>query len=200
MSKTYEKDVWAIHRCSCPDCCGEPDGTVAREHQAINRIVACTDERSRRLVAGLWPDCTAMGESLCWRGSPGWIATPSPAGDASCATVPVIRAGSTTRCWSHVCGGRGSGMLGPWRTCWWTNGRGPGLGMKWTHRSLRTLRKALRAGGSRCSYRRPAAASAAFHLADLSQAIRRAHGTPTATDSFATLRGCGSSIGRWACQ
>ena len=53
MSKTYEKDVRAIHRCSCPNCCREPDGTVAREHQAINRVVAGTDERTRRLVAGL---------------------------------------------------------------------------------------------------------------------------------------------------
>jgi len=53
MSKTYEKDVRAIHRCSCPDCCRAPDGRVARGHHAINRIVACTEERSRRLVAGL---------------------------------------------------------------------------------------------------------------------------------------------------
>jgi hypothetical protein len=52
MYKSHEKDVRAIHRCSCPDCCREPDGPVAREHQAINRIIACTDERSRRLVAG----------------------------------------------------------------------------------------------------------------------------------------------------
>jgi hypothetical protein len=52
MCKTHEQDVRTIHRCFCPECCREPDGTVAREHQAINRIIACTDERSRRLVAG----------------------------------------------------------------------------------------------------------------------------------------------------
>ena len=52
MSKTQEKDVPAIRRCSCPECRREPDGAVAREHRAINRIIACTDERSRRLVAG----------------------------------------------------------------------------------------------------------------------------------------------------
>jgi hypothetical protein len=52
MCKTHEKDVPAIRRCSCPDCRREPDGAVAREHRAINRIIACTDERSRRLVAG----------------------------------------------------------------------------------------------------------------------------------------------------
>jgi hypothetical protein len=52
MRKTHEKDVPAIRRCSCPECRRGPDGAVAREHRAINRIIACTDERSRRLVAG----------------------------------------------------------------------------------------------------------------------------------------------------
>ena len=52
MSKTNENDVQRFHRCSCPACCLQPDGTVAREHQAINRLVARIDERSRRLVAG----------------------------------------------------------------------------------------------------------------------------------------------------
>jgi hypothetical protein len=52
MSKTQESDSRAFHRCSCPDCSRKPDGAVAREHRAINRIIACTDERSRRLVAG----------------------------------------------------------------------------------------------------------------------------------------------------
>jgi hypothetical protein len=52
MSKTHERDTRALHHCSCPDCCREPDGMVARDHRAINRIIACTDERSRRLVAG----------------------------------------------------------------------------------------------------------------------------------------------------
>src|SRR6516225_10710750 len=52
MSKTHRRDRRAFHHCPCPDCRREPDGAVAREHRAINRIVACTDERSRRLVAG----------------------------------------------------------------------------------------------------------------------------------------------------
>ncbi len=52
MYKGHGKDVGTIHRCSCADCRREPDGPVAREHRAINRIIACTDERSRRLVAG----------------------------------------------------------------------------------------------------------------------------------------------------
>jgi hypothetical protein len=52
MSKPYENDVPRIHRCSCSVCRREPDGAIAREHQAIKRLLACTDERSRRLVAG----------------------------------------------------------------------------------------------------------------------------------------------------
>jgi hypothetical protein len=52
MSKINENDVPRIHRCSCPDCRLQPDGTVAEEHQTINRLVARLDERSRRLVAG----------------------------------------------------------------------------------------------------------------------------------------------------
>ena len=52
MCETQEKDISAIRRCSCPECRRQPDGAVAREHRAINRIIACTDERSRRLVAG----------------------------------------------------------------------------------------------------------------------------------------------------
>ena len=52
MSKTDENDTRGIHRCSCPACCREPDGAIAREHQAIDRLVASTDERNRRLVVG----------------------------------------------------------------------------------------------------------------------------------------------------
>jgi hypothetical protein len=52
MSKIHEKAVRTVRCCSCPECRREPDGAVAREHRAINRIIACTDERSRRLVAG----------------------------------------------------------------------------------------------------------------------------------------------------
>ncbi len=52
MYTTHEKNAPTIHRCSCLECLHEPDGAVAREHRAVNRIIACTDERSRRLVAG----------------------------------------------------------------------------------------------------------------------------------------------------
>ncbi len=53
MSKTRENDPEDINRCSCPLCCQEPDGDTAREHQAIKRLVACSDERIRRLLVGL---------------------------------------------------------------------------------------------------------------------------------------------------
>jgi hypothetical protein len=49
MYKTPEKDARRIHRCSCPECHREPDGAVARQHQAINRIIARIDDRSRLL-------------------------------------------------------------------------------------------------------------------------------------------------------
>jgi hypothetical protein len=53
MIKTHENTTRGIHRCSCPVCCREPDGDIAREHDAINRLVAGTDERNRRLLVGL---------------------------------------------------------------------------------------------------------------------------------------------------
>jgi hypothetical protein len=52
MYTTHERDDPTIHQCSCSECLQEPDGAVAREHRALNRIIAGTDERSRRLVAG----------------------------------------------------------------------------------------------------------------------------------------------------
>ncbi len=52
MAKTNENQERGIHRCGCPACRREPAGTVAQEHQAINRLVACSDERIRRLLVG----------------------------------------------------------------------------------------------------------------------------------------------------
>jgi hypothetical protein len=53
MSKNREDATRRMPWCSCPACQRDPEGPAAREHRAINRLVACTDERSRRLVAGL---------------------------------------------------------------------------------------------------------------------------------------------------
>ena len=41
------------YSCPCQDCQCQPQGTVALDHQAINRILATLDERQRRLFAGL---------------------------------------------------------------------------------------------------------------------------------------------------
>ncbi len=42
----------SVHLCECPACRQHPYGHLAREHRRINRLVAGTDERTRRLVAG----------------------------------------------------------------------------------------------------------------------------------------------------
>ena len=41
-----------VHACECPRCRRHPHGQVAREHRALNRLIAASDERTRRLVAG----------------------------------------------------------------------------------------------------------------------------------------------------
>jgi hypothetical protein len=43
----------AIHACLCVDCRCCPQSEVAKDHAAINRVVALLDERQRRLFAGL---------------------------------------------------------------------------------------------------------------------------------------------------
>ncbi len=42
-----------VHQCQCAACRQQPRSRVAREHQAINRILATLDEKSRRRLAGL---------------------------------------------------------------------------------------------------------------------------------------------------
>jgi DNA-binding phage protein len=42
-----------IYRCSCADCRENSKGSIARDHRAINRVLAMLDERQRRLLAGL---------------------------------------------------------------------------------------------------------------------------------------------------
>lgn len=39
--------------CACADCRCFPHSEVARDHRAINRVMALLDERQRRLFAGL---------------------------------------------------------------------------------------------------------------------------------------------------
>lgn len=41
-----------VHACECPTCRQHPQGRMAREHRALNRLMAASDERARRLLAG----------------------------------------------------------------------------------------------------------------------------------------------------
>ena len=41
-----------IHVCACLTCQQQPHSSLAQEHRRINRLVAATDERTRRLLVG----------------------------------------------------------------------------------------------------------------------------------------------------
>jgi hypothetical protein len=41
-----------IHSCTCESCVTEPQGEIAEEHRAINRLVAGMDEKRRRRLVG----------------------------------------------------------------------------------------------------------------------------------------------------
>ncbi|MCL5996800.1 MAG: hypothetical protein M1546_12200 [Chloroflexi bacterium] len=43
----------AVHRCECKECQRHPYGVLAKEHRAINRVLAGLDEKSRRQCAGV---------------------------------------------------------------------------------------------------------------------------------------------------
>src|SRR5438128_9449538 len=49
---TKRKPRRLVHTCECPTCRQYPNGRVAREHRALNRLLAAADERTRRLLAG----------------------------------------------------------------------------------------------------------------------------------------------------
>src|SRR5262245_10380918 len=42
-----------LHKCVCQTCQQHPYSAVAKEHQAINRVVAGLDEKNRRRFVGL---------------------------------------------------------------------------------------------------------------------------------------------------
>src|SRR5437763_10053090 len=41
-----------VHACVCSTCQQYPKGRVAREQRVLNRLIAASDERTRRLLAG----------------------------------------------------------------------------------------------------------------------------------------------------
>ena len=49
---TNKRHGRVIHACECPTCRQHPRGRMAREHRALNRLIAAADERTRRLIAG----------------------------------------------------------------------------------------------------------------------------------------------------
>ena len=50
MAKENPQQV--LHSCECSTCQQHPQSALAREHRRINRLVAATDERARRLLVG----------------------------------------------------------------------------------------------------------------------------------------------------
>lgn len=56
MSEERRQDVRdrsrTIHVCGCLRCREYPKGRVARQHRALNRLIAASDERTRRLLTG----------------------------------------------------------------------------------------------------------------------------------------------------
>lgn len=48
-----QKQRRVVHACECVTCRQHSSGRLAREHRVLNRLLAATDERTRRLIAGL---------------------------------------------------------------------------------------------------------------------------------------------------
>ena len=84
MDTTTKHDGRPMHHCDCPHCRRQPDGPVAHEHWAINRLVARADERSRRLLVGFLAQRHGRGGITLLHRSQAWIATPLFAACGSC--------------------------------------------------------------------------------------------------------------------
>lgn len=52
MGKSKKKEAGKLHRCACSTCQKHSHGAIAREHRALNRLVAAANERDRRLLLG----------------------------------------------------------------------------------------------------------------------------------------------------
>jgi hypothetical protein len=50
-----------IHACRCAHCRQWPASALARDHHAINRVLASLNEKGRRLLAGLLADQRGHG-------------------------------------------------------------------------------------------------------------------------------------------
>jgi hypothetical protein len=54
-----------VHRCDCRDCREHPRGAVATEHRRINRLLAVSNERVRRLLSGFLAEQMGRGGISC---------------------------------------------------------------------------------------------------------------------------------------
>ena len=45
-------DKHKLHRCRCPDCMQHPQSPLAKQHRALNNLLARLDEKSRRQCVG----------------------------------------------------------------------------------------------------------------------------------------------------
>ena len=59
-----ESALREVHRCGCPACREHPRSNVAEAHRAINRLLAISNERVRRLLAGFLAEQTGRGGIL----------------------------------------------------------------------------------------------------------------------------------------
>jgi hypothetical protein len=57
-----------VHGCSCSRCRRQPDGPTAKQHHALNDLVATLDGKSRRLVVGLL--AKPHGHANSWKNGP----------------------------------------------------------------------------------------------------------------------------------
>ena len=47
------KSKRTLHHCTCEDCKQQPYSKIAKEHKAINRVLAGLDERNKRRFVGV---------------------------------------------------------------------------------------------------------------------------------------------------
>jgi hypothetical protein len=147
----HQKRRRLVHAWECPTCRPHPNGRVGREHRALNRLLAATDERTRRLLAGflarqhgrggiaLLARITGLDRNTIARGrrelrqpgrSSGRIRRPGGGRPHVEKKSPRVRNALEELLQDTVAGD-------------------PVSGLKWTHRSLRKLQKALRRRGLR---------------------------------------------------
>ena len=145
-----KENAHQVHSCGCSICRLHPYGQVAREHRALNRLVASVDERARRLLVGFLARQQGHGGIAALARITGLDRNTIARGQRELRQRPRARGQRIRR--------QGAGRPRAETTV-------PGVvetlkellrdatagdpisGLKWTHRSLRKLRQALRRRG-----------------------------------------------------